>query len=393
MSEGHRIIPISPASFRRRAARLPEKDQQGASQVATTEGIASFAESTYTPPLDQRGRPLRDLRISVIDQCNFRCGYCMPKEVFHKDYVFLSRDELLSFEEIVRLARVFVGLGVEKLRITGGEPLLRKGLEELIKELSALKTHADQPVEIALTTNGVLLAQKAKALRDAGLDRITVSLDALDPALFRQMSGIEDSAPATVLAGIDAAQAAGLKVKVNMVVQKGVNEGEILPMARLFRELGHTVRFIEFMDVGNSNDWSQDQVVASSAVIAQINAHFPVLPVGRTTPNEVSERWRYNDRPVEIGVISSVSKPFCGHCSRARISSEGLLYTCLFASSGFDLRQAVRTETDDQILARIIHGIWTQREDRYSELRESLMAQKKNRPQTRAKIEMSYIGG
>ena len=393
MSEGHRIIPISPASFRRRAALLPENPPQEAAQVVAAEGTSSCATPANTPPLDHRGRPLRDLRISVIDQCNFRCGYCMPKEVFHKDYVFLSRDELLSFAEIVRLARVFVGLGVEKLRITGGEPLLRKGLEDLIRDLSTLRTLADQPVEIALTTNGVLLAQKAKALRDAGLDRITVSLDALDPALFRQMSGIEGCSPSTVLEGIDAAQAAGLKVKVNMVVQKGVNEGEILPMARLFRDLGHTVRFIEFMDVGNSNDWSQDQVVASSAVIAQIHAHFPVSPVGRATPNEVSERWRYNDRPVEIGVISSVSKPFCGHCSRARISSEGLLYTCLFASSGFDLRQAVRTEPDDQILRRIIHGIWTQREDRYSELRESLIAQKKNRPQTRAKIEMSYIGG
>lgn len=393
MSEGHRIIPISPASFRRRAALLPEEPSQNAFSVDTVHGTASGAVPPYTPPIDQRGRPLRDLRISVIDQCNFRCGYCMPKEVFHKDYVFLSRDELLSFEEIIRLARVFVGLGVEKLRITGGEPLLRKGLEDLIKELSRLRTHANQPVEIALTTNGVLLAQKAKALRDAGLDRITVSLDALDHALFRQMSGIEGSSPSTVLEGIDAAQAVGLRVKVNMVVQKGVNEGEILPMARLFRDLGHTVRFIEFMDVGNSNDWSQDQVVPSSAVVAQIHEHFPVSAVGRATPNEVSERWRYNDRPVEIGVISSVTKPFCGQCSRARISSEGLLYTCLFASSGFDLREAVRTEPNDQILARIIHGIWTQREDRYSELRESLMTQKKNRPQTRAKIEMSYIGG
>ncbi|MEY3669805.1 MAG: hypothetical protein RL258_1200, partial [Pseudomonadota bacterium] len=242
-------------------------------------------------------------------------------------------------------------------------------------------------------TNGVLLAQKAQALRDAGLDRVTVSLDALDPALFRQMSGIEASDPEAVLAGIDAAAAAGLRVKVNMVVQKGVNEGEILPMATLFRDLGHTVRFIEFMDVGNSNDWSRDQVVASRAVIDQIHAEFPLSPVGRATPNEVSERWRYNDRPVEIGVISSVSKPFCGHCSRARISSEGLLYTCLFATSGFDLREAVRTESNDAVLTRIIHNIWTQREDRYSELRESLIAQKKNRPQTRAKIEMSYIGG
>ena len=393
MSEGHRIIPISPTSFRRRAALLPESTPHGTAEPLAAHGPGAFDTPTDAAPRDQLGRPLRDLRISVIDQCNFRCGYCMPKEVFHKDYAFLSREELLSFAEIVRLARVFVGLGVEKLRITGGEPLLRKGLEDLIKELSTLRTREDQPVEIALTTNGVLLAQKAQALRDAGLDRVTVSLDALDPVLFRQMSGIEGSDPEAVLAGIDAAAAAGLRVKVNMVVQKGVNEGEILPMATLFRDLGHTVRSIEFMDVGNSNDWSRDQVVASRAVIDQIHAQFPLSPVGRATPNEVSERWRYNDRPVEIGVISSVSKPFCGHCSRARISSEGLLYTCLFATSGFDLREAVRTEPNDAVLTRIIHNIWTQREDRYSELRESLIAQKKNRPQTRAKIEMSYIGG
>jgi cyclic pyranopterin phosphate synthase len=317
----------------------------------------------------------------------------MPKEVFHKDYVFLSRDELLSFDEILRLARVFVALGVEKLRITGGEPLLRKGLEELIKALAQLRTPAGSPVEIALTTNGVLLAQKAAALRAAGLDRITVSLDALTPALFRRMSGIEESDPATVLRGIDAAHQAGLGVKVNMVVQKGVNDGEILPMAMLFRDRGQTVRFIEFMDVGNSNDWSHDQVLASNEIVARIHEQFPLTPVGRSTPNEVSERWRYKDRPVEIGVISSVSKPFCGNCSRARISSEGLLYTCLFATSGYDLRQAVRAEPNDETLTRVIQGIWGQREDRYSEIRDAVLQQKKDRPQARAKIEMSYIGG
>jgi len=381
MSEGHRIIPISSDAFRRR--EVPVVDGQ---EPVADDGSVSLA--------DRRGRPLRDLRISVIDQCNFRCGYCMPKEVFHKDYVFLSRDELLSFAEITRLARVFLGLGVEKLRITGGEPLLRKGLEELIADLAALKTISGQPVEIALTTNGVLLAQKAQALRDAGLNRVTVSLDALDPNRFRQMAGLTDSSPDQVLAGIAAAQAAGLRVKVNTVIQKGVNDAEILPIAEKFRELGPTVRFIEFMDVGNSNDWHADQVVASEEVIARISQSFPLVPVGRSTPNEVSERWRYRDLPnVEVGVISSISKPFCGECSRARISSEGLLYTCLFASSGFDLRQAVRAQPDDAMLSQMIQKIWGHREDRYSELRDAMLREKQNRPLARAKVEMSYIGG
>ncbi|MFZ9733640.1 MAG: GTP 3',8-cyclase MoaA [Burkholderiaceae bacterium] len=380
MSEGHRIIPISPDAFRRREVPVVNEQQPSIDDSA--------------PLADRRGRPLRDLRISVIDQCNFRCGYCMPKEVFHKDYVFLSRDELLSFAEITRLARVFVGLGVEKLRITGGEPLLRKGLEELIADLAILKTINGQPVEIALTTNGVLLAQKAQALRDAGLNRVTVSLDALDPERFRQMAGLTDSSPEQVLAGIAAAEAAGLRVKVNTVIQKGVNHAEILPIAEKFREMGPTVRFIEFMDVGNSNDWHADQVVPSQEVIARISQSFPLVPVGRATPNEVSERWRYRDLPhVEVGVISSISKPFCGECSRARISSEGLLYTCLFASSGFDLRQAVRAQPDDAALSQMIQKIWRQREDRYSELRDALLREKQNLPQARAKVEMSYIGG
>lgn len=377
MSEGHRIIPISPVAFHRKDVTLPERT----------------AAQGSGPVIDRRGRPIRDLRISVIDQCNFRCGYCMPKDVFHKDYVFLSRDELLSFDEMSRLARVFLALGVEKLRITGGEPLLRKGLEALIADLSPLKTHTGEPVEIALTTNGVLLAQKAQALRAAGLHRVTVSLDALDPQLFRQMSGVTESSPEEVLAGIAAAERAGLKVKVNTVIQKGVNDSEILPIAERFRAIGATVRFIEFMDVGNSNDWSHDKVVRSEDVIAKIGQVFPLTPVGRSSPNEVSERWRYTDLPVEVGVISSISKPFCGECSRARISSEGLLYTCLFASAGFDLRQAVRSQPDDGLLQKMIEGIWRQREDRYSEIRESLAEQKNNRPQMRAKVEMSYIGG
>ena len=375
MSEGHRIIPLSPVSFQRREGHLPKVP----------------LPPILGPVKDQRGRPLKDLRISVIDQCNFRCGYCMPKEIFHKDYVFLARDELLSFAEMTRLARIFVSLGVEKLRITGGEPLLRKGLESLIAELADLKTQQGKPVEIALTTNGVLLAQKAAVLRNAGLHRVTVSLDALDPDRFRQMSGVPDSHPKEVLNGIEAAAKAGLKVKANMVVQRHVNDDEIVPMARQFRALGHILRFIEFMDVGNSNNWQLEQVVQSQEIIDRIHAVFPLVPVGRASPHEVSERWRYQDSDLEIGVISSISQPFCGECSRARISSEGLLYTCLFATNGVDLRGAVRNYQDDELLKQMIQGVWLQREDRYSELRSQAM--KENRPQTRAKVEMSYIGG
>jgi cyclic pyranopterin phosphate synthase len=337
---------------------------------------------------DRLGRVLRDLRISVIDQCNFRCTYCMPKEVFGRDYKFLDRDALLSFDEIERIARVFVHLGVEKLRITGGEPLLRRNIDELIGRLSQIRTHHDRPVEIAMTTNGTLLAQKAKALKAAGLTRITVSLDALSDATFQRMNDVGASAQ-QVLEGIDAAADAGLRIKVNMVVQRGVNDHEVLPMASAFRERGHTLRFIEFMDVGSSNAWQWDHVVPSREVVQMISLDHPLVPVGRDTPSEVSERWRYADGKGEIGVISSVSKPFCGDCSRARISAEGVLYSCLFAQSGTDLRGFLRgSDTPgDDLLARVIADIWSLRDDRYSEQRAAL------REQGVKKIEMSYIGG
>ena len=312
----------------------------------------------------------------------------MPKEVFDRDYQFLPKESLLSFDEIERLVAVFATLGVEKLRITGGEPLLRKNIEDLIARVTRITTLSGKPIEIAMTTNGALLAQKAKRLKEAGLHRITVSLDALDDSVFRRMNDV-DFPVADVLSGIDAAADAGLRVKVNMVVQRGVNDNEILPMAELFRERGHTLRFIEFMDVGSSNAWQWDHVVPAREIIDTIGLQHALIPVGRDTPNEVSERWRYADGKGEIGVISSVSKPFCGDCSRARISAEGVLYTCLFAQSGTDLRGLLRSEpqpsADD--IARAIAGIWGQREDRYSEQRAAL------REQGIKKVEMSYIGG
>lgn len=338
--------------------------------------------------LDTRGRGLQDLRISVIDQCNMRCGYCMPREIFDKDYVYLSRQELLGFDEIERLARAFVALGVQKIRITGGEPLLRKDLEHLVAMLAALRTLEGQPVELALTTNGLLLGKKAKALADAGLHRVTVSLDALDPDIFQQMADISEAGPQDVITGMRQAQEAGLRVKANMVVQRGVNESQILPMAEQFRDMGATLRFIEFMDVGSSNGWKLDQVVSSKDIISRIHARFPLERIGRGTPSEVSDRWRYLDGRGEIGLISSVTEPFCGACSRARISAEGGLYTCLFATQGSDLRGLVRQESDDQRLLRAIAQIWARRADRYSELR----TQMKKGPEG-PKVEMSYIGG
>ncbi|MBU3724254.1 MAG: GTP 3',8-cyclase MoaA [Burkholderiaceae bacterium] len=373
MSYGQRIFSIVP-------------DSTAASHVEAAK-VDHLGPLPLGPLQDQHQRPLKDLRISVIDQCNFRCTYCMPKEVFGRDYNFLSKESLLSFDEIERLARAFVGLGVEKLRVTGGEPLLRKNIESLITRLSAIHTQQGRPVEIAMTTNGALLAQKAKALKAAGLHRITVSLDALSDDTFRAMNDV-DFPVAEVLKGIDAAAEAGLRVKVNMVVQRGVNDHEILPMANAFRARGHTLRFIEFMDVGSSNAWQWDHVVPSREVIQMISLEHPLVPIGRDTPSEVSERWRYADGRGEVGVISSVSNPFCGNCSRARISAEGVLYTCLFAHSGTDLRGLLRgnTPSDDDI-SRVLAGIWQQRTDRYSEQRAVL------REQGVKKVEMSYIGG
>jgi cyclic pyranopterin phosphate synthase len=331
--------------------------------------------------VDRLGRPIRDLRISVTDRCNFRCVYCMPKEVFGRDYPFLPRAELLTFEEIERLARTFAGLGVEKIRITGGEPLLRRDLETLLAMLAAIPG-----ADLTLTTNGALLARKAQALKDAGLNRITVSLDSLDDGTFRAMNDV-DFPVERVLAGIDAALAAGLApVKVNVVVKRGVNEDGILPMARAFRGTGVVLRFIEYMDVGHTNGWRLDDVVPAGEIVAAIDAEHPLEPVEPAYRGEVANRWRYRDGSGEIGVIASVTQPFCGDCTRARLSADGKLHTCLFATKGHDLRALVRGRASDAELAEAIAAIWAVREDRYSELRTAETADL-------PKVEMSYIGG
>ena len=332
-------------------------------------------------PLDTFKRPLRDLRISVTDRCNFRCVYCMPKEVFGKDFQFLPRAEILSFEEIERLVRVFVGLGVQKVRLTGGEPLVRRNIERLVEMLAKV---AD--LDLTLTTNGSLLAGKATALREAGLKRVTVSLDSLDDAVFKRMNDV-DFPVAKVLEGMDAAEAAGLApIKVNMVVKRGLNEDSILPMARHFRGTGRILRFIEYMDVGSSNGWRLDDVVSAREIVATIDRELPLEPVGKNYPGEVAERWRYRDGSGEIGVIASVTQAFCADCTRARLSADGSLYTCLFATNGHDLRGLVRSEATDAEIADAIAGIWTARDDRYSELRSEETVGLK-------KIEMSFIGG
>ena len=330
-------------------------------------------------PLDTLGRPLRDLRISVTDRCNFRCVYCMPKDVFGRDYRFLDRRELLTFEEIARLAGVFVDHGVEKVRITGGEPLVRRDVERLVALLAPLG------VDLTLTTNGALLPQKAHALAGAGLTRVTVSLDALDDATFRAMNDV-DVPVARVLAGIDAAAAAGLDVKVNAVVKRGVNDAEVLPLARYFRGSGHVLRFIEYMDVGHTNGWRLHDVVAATEIVGTIDAEFPLEPVEPAYRGEVARRWRYRDGGGEIGVVASVTEPFCGDCTRARLSADGKLYTCLFAVRGHDLRAVLRDGADDEELRAAVASVWRRRGDRYSELRSAETA-------SSPKVEMSYIGG
>jgi GTP 3',8-cyclase len=329
---------------------------------------------------DTLGRPLRDLRISVTDRCNFRCVYCMPKEVFGRDYRFLDRRELLTFEEIERLARAFVSHGVEKVRITGGEPLVRRDVERLVEKLAAI-----DDLDLTLTTNGSLLPQKAVALREAGLRRVTVSLDSLDDTVFTAMNDV-DFPVQRVLEGIDGAAEAGLPVKVNMVVKRRVNEDSIVPMARLFRERGHILRFIEYMDVGHSNGWRLDDVVPAAEIVATVDAEFPLEPIEPNYRGEVARRWRYRDGSGEIGVIASVTKPFCGDCTRARLSAEGRLYTCLFGVRGYDLRAVLRGGASDGELSSEIGRIWGRRADRYSELRSENTADL-------AKVEMSYIGG
>jgi cyclic pyranopterin phosphate synthase len=332
-------------------------------------------------PLDTFKRPLRDLRISVTDRCNFRCVYCMPKEVFGKDFQFLPRAEILSFEEIERLVRVFVGLGVQKVRLTGGEPLVRRHIERLVEMLAKVSD-----LDLTLTTNGALLASKARALRDAGLKRVTVSLDSLDDAVFKSMNDV-DFPVAKVLEGMDAAEAVGLApLKVNMVVKRGLNEQSILPMARHFRGTGRILRFIEYMDVGSSNGWRLNDVVSAREIVATIDRELPLEPVEPNYTGEVAERWRYKDGSGEIGVIASVTQAFCADCTRARLSADGSLFTCLFATQGHDLRALVRSDATDVQIADSISAIWTARDDRYSELRSEETAGLK-------KIEMSFIGG
>jgi GTP 3',8-cyclase len=330
---------------------------------------------------DTLGRPIRDLRVSVTDRCNFRCVYCMPKEVFGRDYPFLPRAELLTFEEIERLARAFAGLGVEKIRITGGEPLVRRDLEKLVAMLAPI-----DGLDLTLTTNGALLAAKARALKDAGLRRVTVSLDSLDDDVFRAMNDV-DFPVTRVLEGIDAGLAARLApVKVNVVVKRGLNEGGVLPMARHFRGTGVVLRFIEYMDVGHSNGWRLDDVVPAAEIIAAIDGELPLEPVEAAYRGEVASRWRYRDGSGEIGVISSVTQPFCGDCTRARLSADGKVYTCLFAVQGHDLRALLRGGAGDDELVAAIADIWRSRADRYSELRSAATADL-------PKVEMSYIGG
>jgi cyclic pyranopterin phosphate synthase len=333
---------------------------------------------------DTRGRAMHDLRISVTDRCNFRCTYCMPREVFDAGYRFLPHDAILTFEEIARLARVFVGLGVQKIRLTGGEPLMRKHLHRLVEMLAPLGA------ELTLTTNGSLLARQAAALKKAGLQRVTVSLDSLDEATFRAMNDA-DFPVSKVIEGIDAAAAAGLgPVKINMVVKRGVNDHEVVRMAEYWRGRGHTglfiPRFIEFMDVGSTNGWRMDDVVPSREIVERISARWPLAAIDPNYPGEVAERWRYADGAGEVGVISSVTQAFCSTCTRMRLSTEGSLYTCLFAQSGFDLKGLLRAGASDDVLRNEIAALWQRRADRYSEIRTSQTSSLK-------KVEMSYIGG
>src|SRR2546430_3614747 len=334
-----------------------------------------------TNPLDTLGRPLHDLRISVTDRCNFRCVYCMPKEIFGKDYQFLPRAEILTFEEIERLVRISVSLGVQKIRLTGGEPLVRRDLERLVEKLAKIGD-----LDLTLTTNGSLLSQKARALAAAGLKRVTVSLDSLDDATFKRMNDA-DFPVAKVLAGIEAAGAAGLApIKINMVTKRGVNESSIVPMARYFKGTGMTLRFIEFMDVGSTNGWRLDDVVPAREIVALIDREMALEPMAPAYRGEVANRYRYKDGSGEIGIIASVTQPFCADCTRARLSADGSLYTCLFATQGHDLRALVRGDATDEEIAKAIAALSTDRTDRYSELRSGDTAGLQ-------KIEMSFIGG
>lgn len=332
--------------------------------------------------MDTMQRPLRDLRISVTDRCNFRCRYCMPAEVFGKDYPFLPKPEILSFEEIARLARVFCDLGVEKIRLTGGEPLLRRDLHELVAMLAEIPGERD----IALTTNGSSLARHAQHLKEAGLQRVTVSLDALDPHIFARMHGTSVS-PTQVIDGVDAALACGLGVKINSVIQRGVNEDQILELARFARQRGVTLRLIEYMDTGNTNGWSKKDVVGYEEMLDCLRQHYSLEAVAPDYPGETARRFRYADDPhEEVGFITSVTKPFCGDCNRARLSADGQLFTCLFSARGHDIKAAMRSGASDDQITGMIRGVWSARDDRYSELRQQIGSDQ-------AKPEMSYLGG
>ncbi|WP_288379585.1 GTP 3',8-cyclase MoaA [uncultured Massilia sp.] len=355
-----------------------------------TMAVPAVLEAPNGRLADALGRPLHDLRISVTDRCNFRCVYCMPKEVFDKDYAYLPHGELLSFEEITRVARIFIAHGVEKIRLTGGEPLLRKNLERLVGMLRSLGTPSGRPLDITLTTNGSLLARKAAALRDAGLDRVTVSLDALDDGVFRRMNDV-DFAVADVLHGLDAAHAAGLgPIKVNMVVKRGTNEDQVLPMARHFKGSPFILRFIEYMDVGASNGWNMDEVIPSAELVRRISEQLPLVPVDANYSGETAARWRYLDGGGEVGFISSVTQAFCHDCSRLRLSTEGKLYTCLFATRGHDLRALLRAGRTDAELSGAVAQLWRGRTDRYSETRT---VESSGPVRGAKKVEMSYIGG
>ncbi|MDO5531579.1 GTP 3',8-cyclase MoaA [Sutterella sp.] len=371
MNEG-RVVPVRPVRvITRPALPIPQ-----AGEIRREGGAWR----------DRLGRPLTDLRISVTDHCNFRCRYCMPKEKFAKNHQFLAMTELLTFEEILRVSRIAVRNGIEKIRLTGGEPLLRKGIEGLVADLAQLKTPAGKPIDLAMTTNGSLLVRKAEALKAAGLKRVTVSLDAIDEEIFQGFNDVGYPA-AKVLEAIDFAQKTGLKVKVNTVVKKGVNEGEIVRIAERFRGTGVIPRFIEYMDVGNANGWRMDEVVPSREVVSRIAERWPVEPMAHTTPGETASRWRYTDGSGEFGVISSVTQNFCRTCSRVRLSMEGRLYLCLFASIGYDIRTMLRGGCTEKELEDAFGRIWTNREDRYSELRALGAAPERD------KVEMNYIGG
>ena len=368
-----KVIPLADNRYLNRVPIVP-------AQLETPTGVVK----------DRFARPLHDLRISVTDRCNFRCVYCMPKEVFDSSYQFLPQSSLLTFEEITRIAKLAVAHGVEKIRLTGGEPLLRKHVETLIAELSALRTPDGRELDLTLTTNGSLLAKKAEALREAGLKRVTVSLDALDDAIFKRMNDVDFSV-ADVMRGLEAAHRAGLgPIKVNMVVKRGWNDQEILPMARHFKGTPFVLRFIEFMDVGSSNGWRMDDVVPSDEVVRQIDAALPLEQIDANAVGETAERWRYRDGSGEIGVISSVTHAFCHSCNRARLSTEGKLYTCLFATGGHDLRALLRSGRTDEEISTVLAHIWRAREDRYSALRMSNTA---GLERAVRKVEMSYIGG